>query len=126
MPGRCNRIFAVVIIPCFLVLAVCLGDIAVHTLATAWAFQDTGQDVGVIWIVDLFPLKGIDLALLLCQIPIFFGNNGFVLPIVNRELRLLDHVHLISCTLFLFGSPSAVSNFTHINGIVQYVLHKVP
>ena len=71
MPGRCYRIFAVVIIPCFLVLAVCLGDIAVHTLSAARAFQDTGQDVGVIWIVDLFPLKRIDLALLLCQIPIF-------------------------------------------------------
>ena len=86
MPCGCNRIFAVVIIPCFLVFAVCLGDIAVHTLAAAWAFQDTGQDVGVIWIVDLLPLKGIDLALLLCQIPIFFGNDGFVLTIVNREL----------------------------------------
>jgi len=60
MPCGCNRIFAVVIIPCFLVLAVCLGDIAVHTLAAAWAFQDTGQDVCVVWIVDLFPLKGLD------------------------------------------------------------------
>ena len=125
MPCRRNCIFAVVIIPCFLVLAVCFSDIAVHTLTAAWAFQDTGQDVGVIWIVDLFPLKEIDLALLLCQIPIFFGNNGFVLPIVNRELRLLNHVHLISCTLLLFGSPSAISDFTHINGIVQYVLHEV-
>ena len=80
----------------------------------------------VVWIVDLFPLKGIDLALFLCQIPIFFGNDGFMLTIVNRELRLLDHVHLISCTLPLFGSPSAISNFTHINGIIQYVLHEVP
>ena len=44
MPGRCYRIFAVVILPCFLVLAVRLGDIAVHTLSAAWAFQDTGQD----------------------------------------------------------------------------------
>ena len=80
----------------------------------------------MVWIVDLFPLKGIDLALFLCQIPILFGNDSFVLSFINRELRLLDHVHLISCTLFLFGSPSAVSNFTHINGIIQYVLHEVP
>ena len=79
----------------------------------------------MVWIVDLFPLKGIDLTLFLCQIPIFFGNDSFVLPIINRELRLLDHVHLISRPLFLFGSPPAVSNFTHINGIVQYVLHEV-
>ena len=79
----------------------------------------------MVWIVDLFPLKRIDLALLLCQIPIFFGNDSFVLSFINRELRLLNHVHLISCTLFLFGSPSAISNFTHINGIVQYVLHEV-
>ena len=75
MPGRCYRIFAVVIIPCFLVLAVRLGDIAVHTLSAAWAFQDTGQDVCVVWIVNLFPLKRIDLALFLCQIPILFGND---------------------------------------------------
>ena len=32
----------------------------------------------MVWIVDLFPLKGIDLALFLCQIPIFFGNDSFV------------------------------------------------
>ena len=53
---------------------------------TAWAFQDTGQNMCMIWIIDLFPLKGIDLALFLCQIPIFFGNDGFVLPVINREL----------------------------------------
>ena len=76
MPGRCNRIFAVVIIPCFFVLAVRLGDIAVHTLTAAWAFQDTGQDVCMVWIVDLFPLERIDLALFLCQMPIFFGNDA--------------------------------------------------
>ena len=56
--GLALIIAMVVIIPCFLVLAVCLGDIAVHTLSAARAFQDTGQDVGVVWIVDLFPLEG--------------------------------------------------------------------
>ena len=110
----------------FFVLAVSLGDIAIHALTAAWAFQNTGQDVCMVWIIDLFPLERIDLALFLCQIPIFFGNDGFVLPIINRSLRLLDHVHLISCTLFLFGSPSAIGDFTHINGIVQYILYEVP
>ena len=61
MPGRCNRIFAVVIIPGFLILTVRLGDIAVHTLAAAWAFQDTGQDVGVVWIIDFSRLKELTL-----------------------------------------------------------------
>ena len=125
MPCGCNRIFAVVIIPCFFVLAVRLGDIAVHTLTAAWAFQDTGQDVCMVWIVDLFPLERIDLALFLCQMPIFFGNDSFVLSFINRELRLLNHVHLVSCTLFLFCSSSAVSNLSHINRIVQYIFHKI-
>ena len=30
--------------------------------------------------------EGIDLALFLCQIPIFFRNDGFVLSLINREL----------------------------------------
>ena len=61
----------------------------------------------MIWIVDLFPLKGIDLALLLCQIPISFGNNGFVLPIVNRELRLFDYVisFLVPCFFSVLRLP---------------------
>ena len=80
----------------------------------------------MVWIVDLFPLKGIDLALFLCQIPIFFGNDGFVLPLINRELLLLNYVHLISCTLLLFRSASAIGNLTHVDRIVQYVLHEVP
>ena len=41
-----------------------------------------------VWIVDLFPLKGIDLALFLCQIPILFRNDSFVLSFINRKLRL--------------------------------------
>ena len=45
---------------------------------------------------------------------------------INRELRLLNHVHLVSCTLFLFCSSSAVSNLSHINRIVQYIFHKIP
>ena len=102
-----------------------LGNIAVHTLSAAWAFQDTGQDVCVVWIVDLFPLKGIDLALFLCQIPILFRNDSFVLSFINRKLRLLNHVNLVSCTLFLFSSSSAVSNLSHINRIVQYIFHKI-
>ena len=82
-------------------------------------------DVCVVWIVNLFPLKGIDLALFLCQIPILFRNDSFVLSFINRELRLLNHVHLVSCTLFLFCSSSAVSNLSHINRIVQYIFHKI-
>ena len=66
----------------------------------------------MVWIVNLFPLKGIELAFFLCQIPIFFGNDGFVLTLINGELRLFDYVHLVSCSLFLFGSPSAVGYFT--------------
>ena len=53
MPGRCNRIFAVVIISCFFVLAVRLGDIAVHTLTAAWAFQDTGHVETVVLLSQL-------------------------------------------------------------------------
>ena len=126
MSGRCYRVFAVVIIPRFLVLAVSPGDIAVHTLSAAWAFQNAGQDVCMIWIVDLFPLKGIDLTLFLCQIPIFFRNDGFVLSLINRELRLLNYVHLISCALLLFRPASAIGDLSHVNGIVQYILHEVP
>ena len=122
----CYRVFAVVIIPRFLVLAVSPGDIAVHTLSAAWAFQNAGQDVCMIWIVDLFPLKGIDLTLFLCQIPIFFRNDGFVLSLINRELRLLNYVHLISCALLLFRPASAIGDLSHVNGIVQYILHEVP
>ena len=79
----------------------------------------------MVWIVNLFPLKRIDLALFLCQIPILFGNDSFVLSFINRELLLLNHVHLVSCTLFLFCSSSAVSNLSHINRIVQYIFHKI-
>ena len=72
MAGSGNGILAIVVIPCFLVPAMGFGDVAVHAFATAWTSQNAGQDVGMVWIVDLFPLKGIDLALFLCQIPIFF------------------------------------------------------
>ena len=102
------------------------GNIAVHTFAAAWTFQDAGQDVCMVWIVHLFPLEGIELTFILCQCPIFFGYDSFMLPLIDRELRLLNHVHFISRTLFLFGSPSAISDFTHINRIVKHIQHKIP
>src|SRR5699024_953586 len=126
MPSWCYCVFAVVIISRFLVLAVSLGNITVHTLSAAWAFQDTGQNMCMIWIIDLFPLKGIDLALFLCQIPIFFRNDCFMFSLIDRELRLLNHVHLVSCTLLLFRPASAIGYLTHVNRIVQYILHEVP
>ena len=126
MTRSSNGILAIVVIPCFLVPAMGFGDVAVHAFAAAWTSQNAGQDMGMVWIVDLFPLKGIDLALFLCQIPIFFRNDGLMLSVINGKLRLFDHMHLIACALLLFCPASAVGNLPHVDGIVQHILHKIP
>ena len=79
----------------------------------------------MIGIIDLLPTVGICPPLFLCEVPIFLGNNRFVLPLINRELRLLHHVHLVSCSQLLFRSASAVCDFSNINGVVQHIFHKI-
>ena len=79
----------------------------------------------MVWIVDLLPFEGIALSLFLRQIPIFFRNDSFMLSVINRKLRLFHHMHLIACALLLLGFPSAVGNLSHVNRIVQHILHEI-
>ena len=54
MSSRSQRIFAVIIVAGFLVLAVSLCDISVHSLATAGAFQNAGQDMSMVTALHAF------------------------------------------------------------------------
>lgn len=72
-----------------------------------------------------FSPKGVGLPFILCQVPIFFRNNCLMLAIVDWELVLLDHVHLVSCSQLLFRSASAVGDLPHVNRIVQNIFHKI-
>ena len=56
MPGCSNGILAVIVISCLLILGVRLSDVAVQTLAAARAFEQAGQNVGVIRIIYLLSL----------------------------------------------------------------------
>ena len=49
-----------------------------------------------------------------------------MLSLIDRKFVLLDHVHLISCSQLLFRPASAIGYLTHVNRIVQYVLHEAP
>ena len=119
-----QRVFAVIVISGFLVFAVRLCNVPIKAFAATGAFQDTGQDIRVFRVSYFFSPKSIDLSFLLCQVPIFFRNDCLMLTFVDWKLILFDHVHLISCSKLLFCSASTVCNLSHINGIVQYILHK--
>lgn len=86
MTSRRDDVLAVVVIPGLFVFAVRLGNVPVQALATARAFQNAGQDMCMIWIIDLFPPIGVCFPLRLEKTPIFLRNNRFVLPLINREI----------------------------------------
>ncbi|MDD7602456.1 MAG: hypothetical protein PUK54_07655 [Firmicutes bacterium] len=71
MACRGDRVLAVVVIPGLSVLAVGFSDISIQAFAAAGAFQDTGEDMCMIRIVDLLPPVGICPSFLLCKAPIF-------------------------------------------------------
>lgn len=71
MACRGDRVFAVVVIPGLFVLAVRFGDIPIQALATTGTFQNAGQDMCMIWVIDLLPSVKICPPLLLGKFPIF-------------------------------------------------------
>ena len=79
----------------------------------------------MIRIVDLLPPVGICPPFLLCKVPIFLGDDRFVLSLVNRKFRLFHHVHLVPCSQLLFRPSSAICDLSGINRIIQHILHKI-
>ena len=47
-----------------------------------------------------------------------------MLPLVHRELRLLNYVHLIPCADLLLCPASAIGDFSHIYRIINDTFHK--
>lgn len=106
MTGRSDRVFAVIVIARLFVLAVRLGYVSIKALAAAGTFQDAGQNMRVLRVVDFLAAVCVDFTLLMRKVPILLGNNGIVLTFVYRELRLRDNVHFISCAYFLFRAAA--------------------
>ena len=125
MACRRDRVLAVVVIPGLFVFAVRFGDIPIQAFAAAGAFQDAGQDMCMIWVIDLLPPVGICPPFLLGKVPIFLGDNRLVLSLVNRDFRLLHHDHVIPCSQLLFCSAPPVCDLAGINRIIQHILHKI-
>ena len=96
MAGSAKGVLAVIIVPGGFIFAVSLRDISVQALAEAGTFQDTGKDVSMILVMDLFSLIGILSALRLCQVPVLFADNRLVMTFVQRILRLLNDMSITS------------------------------
>ena len=76
-------------------------------------------------VMDLLPAVGILFPLFLCQVPVGFRYNSFVFPIIYRELRLFNHMHLIPGADLLFCPSSAVCDLTHIDRVINYLFYEV-
>lgn len=52
--------------------------ISIHSLSTNWTFKNSGQNMFMLQTMDFLMLYSIYISFLFCQVPIIFGNNGFV------------------------------------------------
>ena len=76
-------------------------------------------------VMDLLPAIGILFPFFLCQVPVGFRYDGFVFPIIHRELLLFNHMHLIPGADLLFCPSSAVCDLAHIDRIINYLFYEV-
>ena len=81
-----DGIFAIVIVPCLIILTVGLGDIPVKRFTATGTFQNTAQDMRMLRIIDLLPAISVFLPFLLCKAPVRFRNDRLILPLIHREL----------------------------------------
>ena len=55
MTGSTKGIFAIIVVSGIFVLAVSLCDISIEALAAAWTFKQSGENMRMIYVVNLFP-----------------------------------------------------------------------
>ena len=76
-------------------------------------------------VMDLLPAIGILFPFFLCQVPVGFRYDRFVYPIIHRELRLFNDMHLIPGAQLIFRASEAVCDLAHIDGVINYLFYEV-
>ena len=59
MTGLAKCIFTIIVVAGVFILAMGLGDISIQALTAARALQQTGKDMSMIYIMNLFPQKSV-------------------------------------------------------------------
>ena len=78
----------------------------------------------ILAVVDLFVFLCLGNQFYLCIMPKFFGNEGFMQTIDQQIIVLLYQAIVISCTMHLFRSASAIGDLSAVNRIFQYPADK--
>ena len=105
--------------PVRLLLAV---HVAVHTGAADGALDETGQNMLVFQAVCLLPFVTVDLAFLLGQLPVLFGNDGLMYPVVNIESVLLNDMVGVALALDLFCLSASIGQLAAVYRVIQHAL----
>ena len=95
-----------------------------HKTGSAYrTFYNAAELVFVLQIMLLLQALCSGCSLLFSKLKLFFRNDGIMLPVINGELILFHNMELISCAFNLFSFPSAVSDLSTINRIIQYCFY---
>jgi len=84
------------------------------------AFDDSAELVLMLKIMLLLKALCCCSSLLFGKVEFLFRYDGIMFPIINREFILFNDMVFVSRTLDFFVLPSAVSNLSAINRIIDY------
>ena len=119
-----GAMLAAIVVEILVFRTVCLvldALVAVHTGSADRTFEQACQQMHFVILAVVYLLVFLCLGnqFHLCIMPEFFGNKSFVQTIDQQVIVLLHKTIIVSCTMHLFRSASAIGDLTAVHRIFQ-------